>query len=180
MRKQQQGILAVYRYLDDICRVIHLIKDQKDFQGHEVYSPASYHELEHVSGFKASEVRWFTLIGAMTGMFSGFALTLGTDYDWPLVVGGKMAGFYSFPAYIIIAFELAILFGGAATVIGMLVMGGIPDVYAEIMDTRITNDRFVLFVPGIDEYSKQAELLKNHGAEEITFYGKKKEGKHEE
>ena len=36
-------------------------------------------------------------------------MCLAMDYDWPLVVGGKTAGLYSLPAYVIFGFELMIL-----------------------------------------------------------------------
>ena len=64
------------------------IKNRTDFSGHEVYSPTSYHELieriEKTLG--PSEVRWFTLVGALMGVSLGFGMCLWMDYDWPIVV----------------------------------------------------------------------------------------------
>ncbi len=167
MKKRPGGILAVYKYLDHLTDAMEKIRDRADFQGHEVFSPTSYHEIEHAGHFGASNVRWFTLIGAMTGTISGFALPLLMDYDWPLTVGGKQGGILSLPAYVIIGFELTILLGGLATIIGMLVTCKIPNPNQRVLDPRFTDDRFGIFVPGVQENSEQARLLRECGAEEL-------------
>ncbi|MCX6129177.1 MAG: DUF3341 domain-containing protein, partial [Proteobacteria bacterium] len=115
MSKRPGGILAIYQYLDHLTDAMKLIRDRQDFRDHEVFSPTSYHEIEEAAGFSPSPVRWFTLSGALTGTLTGFGLALWLDYDWPLVVGGKLAGLYSVPAYVVVGFELTILFGGLMT-----------------------------------------------------------------
>ncbi len=168
-KKEKTGILAVFQYLDELTAALERIHGKQDFRGHVVYSPTSYHELmeyaEKVHG--PSEVRWFTLVGALTGLFSGFALPLGMDWDWPIVVGGKTAGVYSLPAYFIFGFELMVLFGAIATIAGMLIMGRLPNPNAKIRNTRLTDDRFAIFVPGVALDSEQARLLRQWGAEDI-------------
>lgn len=168
-KKRPGGVLAVFKYLDDLCEAIEKGKDRSDFSGFDVYSPTSYHEIEHAMGFKNSAVRFFTLVGAMTGTISGFALTLGMDFDWPLVVGGKTAGLPSVPAYVVIGFELTILLGGIATIFGMLIMGKLPNPTQRILDKRFTDDRFGIFVPHAALEGEQAKLLKDCGAEEVTL-----------
>ncbi|MFW7379566.1 MAG: DUF3341 domain-containing protein [Oligoflexus sp.] len=167
MKKRPGGILAVFRYLDDLTEAMEKARKRGDFDGHEVYSPTSYHEIEHAAGYGDSGVRWFTFTGAMTGTVTGFALALLTDWDWPLVVGGKTAGIASLPAYIILGFEWTILLGGIATVIGMLVMGRIPNPKQRILDIRFTDDRFGIFVPNAALDGEQAKILQQCGAEEI-------------
>ena len=167
MKNRSGGILAVFQYLDCVCEAMEKARTRGDFDGHEVFSPTSYHEIEEAGGFGSSAVKWFTLTGAMTGTILGFALTLGMDWDWGLVVGGKTAGIYSFPAYIVIGFELTILLGGIATIIGMLVMGRIPNPKQRVLDTRFTDDRFGIFVPNASLDGEQAKLLKACGADEI-------------
>lgn len=163
------GVLAIFQYLDEFTEVLGKIEKKKEFAGHEIYSPTSYHEVvEHAEKVHGpSQVRWFTLVGAVTGIASGFALPLGMDWDWPIVVGGKTAGIYSLPAYFIFVFELMVLFGAIATIMGMLVMGRLPNPYAKIRDKRLSDDRFGIFVPGVGVDSEQARLLKQWGAEEV-------------
>src|SRR3970282_1683762 len=63
-----------------------------------------------------SRVRWFTLIGGLTGVVTGFAMTIWMANDWPIMLGGKP--FSSIPPYTIIGFELTILFGGLLPALG--------------------------------------------------------------
>jgi hypothetical protein len=143
------------------------IRGRSDFKDHEVFSPTSYHEIEEALDAGPSQVRWFTLAGALTGTLTGFGLGLWVDYDWPQVVGGKLPGLYSIPSYVILGFELTILFGGLMTILGMLVMCRIPNVKQRILDLRFTDDRFGIFVPNVALDGEQARLLKQYGAEEI-------------
>lgn len=163
------GIIAIYSYLDDVCHVMEAIKDRKEFANHELTSFTSYHELMHIAEerYGSSQVKWFTLVGALAGVFSGFGMCLWMDYDWPIVVGGKTAGIYSIPAYFVFGFELMILLGALCTIAGMFIMGRFPNPKATIRDERTTDDKFAIFVPGVSEDSNQAQLLKDFGAEEI-------------
>jgi hypothetical protein len=161
------GVIGVFRHLDTLCSAIERVRERDDFSGHEVLSPTSYHEIEHACGFGASPVRFFTLIGALTGMVSGFALALATDWDWPIIVGGKTPGIYSIPAYVVIGFECTILFGAIATILGMLVMGRLPNPKRRVLDPRTTDDRFAIYVPGARLDSPQAQLLRECGADEV-------------
>lgn len=171
MRKKSRpgGVLAVFKYLDDLVEAIEKGRDRSDFKGYDVYSPTSYHEIEEACQFGKSHVRFFTLVGAMTGTISGFALALLMDYDWPIIVGGKMAGFYSVIAYVIFGFELTILLGGTATIAGMLFMGKMPNPTQRILDRRFTDDHFGIFVPNAHLDGDQAKLLKECGAQEIKL-----------
>lgn len=168
-KKPTEGVMAIFQYLDEFTEVLAKIETKSEFAGHEIYTPTSYHEvIEHAEKvYGPSEVRWFTLVGALTGIASGLALPLGMDWDWPIVVGGKTAGIYSLPAYMIFVFELMVLFGAIATITGMLVMGRLPNPHAKIRDKRLSDDRFAIFVPGVSVDSKQAQLLKQWGAEEV-------------
>ncbi|MBI2601492.1 MAG: DUF3341 domain-containing protein [Deltaproteobacteria bacterium] len=168
-KKERKGIVAVFRYLDKVSDAVKHMHRNKQFRDHVIYSPTSYHELmehgEKVYGF--SEVRWFTLVGALAGIATGFGMPIGMDWDWPIVVGGKMGGFYSLPAYFVFGFELMVLFGALATIIGMIIMGRLPDPRGKIRHNAITNDRFVVFVPGVGVDSEQAHLLRQWGADEV-------------
>lgn len=85
----------------------------------ESYSPLPQHELEHALHRPQSPVRLFTLVGGLTGTATGFALAIWTSLDWPLITGGKPI--ISLPAFVVIAFEMTILFGALATVLGLII-----------------------------------------------------------
>jgi hypothetical protein len=164
---KQKGILAMFKHLDTLCAAIEKVKGRSDFRDHEVYSPTSYHEIEHACAYAPSPVRWFTLVGAMTGTVTGFALALLCDWDWPVVVGGKSPGVFSLPAYVVLGFEFTILFGAIATVAGVLVMCRMPNPKVTILDKRLTDDMFGIWVPDAVVDGPQAKLLKDIGAVEV-------------
>lgn len=85
----------------------------------ETYSPLPQHDLEHALHRPQSPVRLFTLVGGLTGAAAGFALAMWTSLDWPLITGGKPI--ISLPAFVVIAFELTILFGALSTVLGLFI-----------------------------------------------------------
>lgn len=168
-RTNQKGVLAIFEHLDDTCDAIKKMSARKDCKAHEVYAPTSYHELIELAEerYGPSQVRWFTLTGALTGVTTGFGMPLWMDYDWPIIVGGKLPGVYSLPAYFIFGFELMILFGAIATIMGMLVMGRIPNPKSRVLEPRTTDDQFAIFLPDMDLSSEPVKLLKNCGACEV-------------
>lgn len=167
----KKGVVALFQYLDDTCDALDEINKRQDCKGYEVLAPASYHELveraEHKYGF--SQVRWFTMVGAFSGVSAGFGMPLWMDYKWPIVVGGKFAGLYSLPAYFIFGFELMVLFGAIATILGMLVMGRLPNPREKFLDPRITDDHFAIYLPGATLDSDSVAVLKKNGACDVKL-----------
>lgn len=161
----RKGVYALFAYLDDVIAVIARLRADTNRHSFDVFTPTYYHELEEALGYKPSGVRWFTLTGALLGVTLGFSLCLLTDYDWPLVVGGKTAGVYSLPAYVVIGFEMTILLGAIATIIGMLWLGKVPNPKGKIYSTATTDDHFGIFVYDVAADSDVAKLLKEKGGE---------------
>ena len=65
--------------------------------------------------------------------------------DWPLVVGGKPI--VSIPPYVIIIFELMILFGALSTIIGLFVLSRLPNLKpAVVYDPEFTAGRYGVYV----------------------------------
>ena len=171
MPRQQIGILAVFTYLDSLTNALKQLKTQKGFDNLTVYSPSSYHQLIDIAHemYGESDVKWLALIGCVLGVSSGFFMPVLMDYDWPLVVGGKTAGLNSVIPNIIFMFELFILLGALATIVGMLWFGKMANPRAKVLDRRLTDDHFAIFVPNILIDSDQAKLLKDLGAAELKI-----------
>ena len=133
------GLLASYEYLDSTVDAIEQLK-KAGFKGMKAYSPYPDHHIEHALGYDQSPVRVWTLVGGLTGTATGFAFTTWTSMDWPLVVGGKPI--VSIPAYIIIAFELTVLFGRRLRMNSRL-----PDLKpAVVYDPEFTAGRYGVYV----------------------------------
>src|SRR5207248_9477875 len=115
-------------------------------------------------------VRIATLIGTLIGLASAWLLTQWTSMKWDLVVGGKPAiGLPVSPPYVVIMFEMMVLFGGIATVIGMIVLGRLPRLRrSSSYDLRFTNDRFGVAVHCAPERGGSVrDILRHAGADEV-------------
>jgi len=161
------GVLGVFAHLDTTLAAIKQLRaaGHTDFT---VYSPIPRHEIEDALGQAVSPVRMFTLIGGIAGCAIGAWLTLWMSGDWPIVVGGKPVA--SIPPYVVIMFEMTILFGALSTILGILFNSAFAARRAGTIqyDARFTNDKFGIFVPGgADKIAKIESLLRAAGAEEV-------------
>jgi len=108
-----------------------------------VLSPYPVHEVDEILPSPPSPVRIFALFGAIAGLLIGFGFTIYTVESWPLLVGGKPL--ISIPAFLIIAFELTILFGAISSFVGFLHFSRIPD-FRRIVSTEDFKNRFEIIV----------------------------------
>jgi hypothetical protein len=163
-----ETVLGVFAHVDTTVRALEELK-AKGYHDLTVYTPVPIHEIEDVveRDRPVSRVRLFTLLGGLTGTASGFILTIWSAMQWGLVTGGKPVA--SIPAYVVIAFELTILFGGVATLIGMVALGRLPKFRpSRAFDPRFTNDRFGVAVHCAPERSASVrEVLRAAGAEKV-------------
>jgi ActD protein len=165
---QTPGVLAVFGHLDATVDAIGQLKAGGHGDELTVYSPIPRHELEEVLDQPTSPVRMWTLIGGMTGCGIGAWLTLYMSYDWPVVVGGKPVG--SILPYVIIMFEMTVLFGALTTILGLILNALLASRHqgAIAYDPRFTNDKFGIFVRCTPDQAASLEgLLKGAGAEEV-------------
>ncbi|MFN2572575.1 MAG: DUF3341 domain-containing protein [Gemmatimonadales bacterium] len=161
------GVLGVFGHLDTTLQAIQRLRagGRADFT---VYSPIPRHEIEDALGQPVSPVRIFTLIGGIAGCAIGAWITLWMSNDWPLVVGGKPIG--AIPPYVVIMFEMTILFGALTTVLGIVLnaLFAARRIGRIQYDPRFTNDRFGIFVPApAAEAGKVESLLREAGADEV-------------
>jgi hypothetical protein len=135
----------------------------------EVYAPAPFDEIEEAVDPKPSKVRYWTLIGGLTGLVTGYALTIWMSLDWPIVIGGKP--YASIPPYTVIAFELTILFGGIFTLLGLLAVGRLPTLKLDpSYSARFSGEEFGLAVEVSERDVAEVEgLLRANEAKEVTF-----------
>jgi hypothetical protein len=166
-----ETILGVFAHVDTTVRALEHLK-AKGYHDLTVYTPVPVHEIEDVveRDRPVSKVRIFTLLGALTGLASGWIITAWTSLEWGLIVGGKPPmGLPVSPPYVVIMFELMILFGGIATLIGMVTLGRLPRFSpSPSYDPRFSNDRFGVAVHCTpDRAASVSEILRAAGAEEV-------------
>ena len=166
-----ETILGVFVHVDTTVRALEELK-AKGYHDLTVYTPVPVHEIEDVveRDRPVSKVRLFTLLGGLTGLASGWILTAWTSLKWGLILGGKPPiGFPVSPPYVVIMFELMILFGGIATLIGMVTLGRLPRFSpSPSYDPRFTSDRFgVAAHCAAERAASVRDILRGAGAEEV-------------
>jgi ActD protein len=163
-----ETVVGVFAHVDTTVRALEELR-AKGYHDLTVYTPVPVHEIEDVleRDRPVSRVRLFTLVGALTGTISGFLLTIWSSKVWGLVTGGKPVA--SIPPFVVIAFELTILFGGLATLIGLVALGRLPRLRrSSSFDPRFTNDRFGVAVHCAAERGPSVrDILRHAGAEEV-------------
>src|SRR5208337_1184984 len=143
--------------MSDSTRIIGLFADEEDcvqgiqslrragYSKPRVFAPVPSEKILEALELPKSPIRVCVLTGGIIGVISGFALTIGTSLTWPHVAGGKPI--VSITAYIIIAFELMILFGALSGVGAFLFFGRFPRLEPlGGYSTRFSDDRFGVVV----------------------------------
>jgi hypothetical protein len=164
----QNGVLASFDYLDDTVEAIEDLR-RAGFgrKNMTAYAPFPEHHIEHAMGYGQSPVRVWTLVGGLTGTATGFAFTAWTSMDWPLITGGKPI--LSIPAYVVIAFELTVLFGALSTVIGLFINSKLPGFKPPVVyDPEFSSGRFGIFVEADgDRLAEARSILEKHEPAEV-------------
>jgi len=161
-------LLGIFERPDEVALVVTRLRG-RGYADLETYSPAPFAEVDDAVIEKPSRVRLYTLIGGLTGVVTGYAMTIWMANDWPIMLGGKP--FSSIPPYTIIGFELTILFGGLLTVLGLFVVGKLPRMRLDpVYDARFSAEDFGVAVRCRDrDVSEIDALLRSHGAREVNL-----------
>ena len=127
---------------------------QAGYQKIDAYSPFPVEELAEAIGFHKNSVPLIVLVGGLLGGLSGYLMQYWISaVNYPINVGGKP--FNSWPAFIVVTFEMTILFAGIAAVFGMLALNGLPMPYHPVFNVPrfafATKDRFFLIIFSSDE-----------------------------
>lgn len=165
-----QGVLGVYSYADSVLDAVKRLKSN-GYENLRVFSPVPLHEIEEEIDLPPSPIRFFTLFGGLFGAASGFAITVLTSSAWPISVSAKPI--VSIPPFMIIVFELAILFGAIFTLVGLILNGFLRNRAPVTMyDKRFSDDKFgVMVVCPTENISSVQDILNSTGAEEVKVDG---------
>ncbi|MBK7644482.1 MAG: DUF3341 domain-containing protein [Planctomycetes bacterium] len=155
------GLMAEFDHADDLVAAAKAAKEQ-GYDEVEGYSPMPVHGLSEVLG-QTNKVPLFTLCGAITGLCVGFGLEYWVNMiNYPMNIAGKPD--FSWPAFVVPAYETTILFGALTAALGMLVMNGLPRPHHPLFGIpafeNATRNRFFLVIESTDP---RFDLAKTRG-----------------
>ena len=147
------GLLAEFDTPKDLITAGERTRDA-GYKKIDAFSPFPVEGLAEAIGFHHDLVPLVTLIGGIIGGATGYLMQYWMSaVSYPLNIGGKPA--HSWPAFIIITFEMTILFAGVSAVFGMLALNGLPMPYHPVFNVPrfafATKDRFFLIVFSSDK-----------------------------
>lgn len=133
----------------------------------ELISPIPLEGVEEVLGEKKSVIKRFTLLGGIFGGLSGFLLAAGTAVLFVHPSGGRPI--ITFPPFLIITYEMTILFGILATVLGFLISARLPAIKERIYVPEAAVDKFAVTVAceSDEQFGQAAAILREAGADEV-------------
>ena len=120
----------------------------------ECYTPYPVEEAATALDFHKNRVPLVCLLGGLLGVTTASLMeTWISVYAYPLNIAGRPL--FSWPAFIIPAYEWTILFAGLSAAFGMIALNGLPQLYHPVFNapnfrTGASTDKFFLCLEAVD------------------------------
>jgi hypothetical protein len=119
----------------------------------DTFTPFPVYEIFPVLRLHDRRVLWLGLIGGIFGFCLALGMQFFTNWDFPINVGGRPL--YPLSAFMVVGFELTVLFAALMPAIGMLALNGLPRLSHPVFNAprfyRASRDRFFLCVLASDD-----------------------------
>ena len=140
----------------------------------DAYSPFPIEELNDALHLHKNKLPLIVLLGGIAGLLTGYLMQYYvTVIYFPINIGGRPL--HSWPAYIIITFELTILFSAGAAVLGLLGLCGLPMPYHPVFNVPrfalASRNRFFLCIEARDplfDRTKTSDFLETLEPSEVV------------
>ena len=125
----------------------------KGYRKLDAYSPFPIEELSEVLHLHKNKLPLIVLLGGLLGTICGYYLQYYvTVVYFPINIGGRPL--HSWPAYIVITFEVTVLFASIAAFLGLLALCGLPMPYHPVWNVPrfafASRNRFFLCIESTD------------------------------
>ncbi len=152
------GVIAAFADPDGLMEAARSMR-ARGYSRMDGFSPFQVEGLAEVLGARKSRLPRIVLAGAVAGAAVAYGLILySVEIDYPINVGGRPL--HSWPAFVIIAFEAAILGAALAGFLGMLIANGLPRYYHPVFNagsfTYAQGGKFYLLVEAADPKFRKA------------------------
>src|SRR5688500_4589082 len=167
------GVMAELAVLQALLDAANRAREE-GFTEWDAFSPFPIHGLAESVGFHESHLSPIVLTMVILGGLGGFFMCWYANViSYPLNIGGKP--YNSWPAFIPIAFECAILLAAFGAVFGMLALNGLPMPYHPVFNVRRfdspSRDKFCLVIQARDpkfRLDDVRQFLQSLGPREVT------------
>jgi hypothetical protein len=129
----------------------------------DAYTPYPVEGLSVALGMKRTRLPSIVFVGGLVGAGVGFAMQYySMVIDYPFNSGGRPLN--SWPAFIVVSFELLILVASFSAFLGMLLLNGLPRPNHPIFSMpgfeRASQDRFFLCIEAADPHFDSATTFR--------------------
>lgn len=140
----------------------------------EIHAPFPVPGMREALGFRERIVPRACLVGGILGAIVGFGLQVSTNLAYPLDVGGRPL--IAVPAFMLITFELLVLFAVVAAIGAMFVRNRLPRLHHPLFDAErfglASDSRFFVSIALVDcDESAARRALAAHEPCDITRVG---------
>ena len=170
------GVYGVMAEFDDPTSLVNAARAayEHGYKKMDAYSPFPIDELHEILHLHKNKLPLIVLLGGIGGLLTGYLMQYYvTVIYFPINIGGRPLN--SWPAYIIITFELTILFAALAAVFGLLGLCGLPMPYHPVFNVPrfalASRNRFFLCIEATDplfDRSRTCEFLETLEPSEVT------------
>ncbi len=147
------GLMAEFDNVNDVITAARRVYGA-GYRKIDAYSPFPVEELSEAIGFHQNGVALICLVGGLLGSTGAFTLQWWINtISYPVNIGGRPLN--SWPSFIIVTFEMTILFSGLSAVFGMLALNGLPMPYHPVFNVPrfefASKDRFFIVIFSSDK-----------------------------
>ena len=153
---KDKGIYGLLAEFDDVNDAIVAARNTyaAGYRKIDAYAPFPVEELSEAIGFEKNGVALVCLVGGILGCTGSYILQWWINtISYPVNIGGRPL--HSWPSFIIVTFEMTILFSGLSAVFGMLALNGLPMPYHPVFNVPrfelASKDRFFLIIFSSDK-----------------------------
>ena len=173
IRQGLYGVAAEFHDPQTLLTAANTVR-KEGYTSVDAFTPFPVHGLAEAVGFHKTRLSTIVLVMGILGGLGGFFMQWYANViSYPLNIGGKP--YNSWPAFIPITFECAILLAALGAVFGMLALNGLPMPYHPMFNVRrfdsASRDKFFLVIHSRDPKFRLEEarrLLETLGPREVT------------
>jgi hypothetical protein len=173
MNKPIYGVMAEFDNPSALVNAARAARE-KGYRKLDAYSPFPIEELSDALHLHKNKLPLLVLLGGITGGTLGYLLQYYVAViDFPLNIGGRPL--HSWPSFIIITFEMTILFASLTAVLGLLGLCGLPMPYHPTFNVprfaQASRNRFFLCIESTDplfDHAGTAKFLETLEPREVS------------